>query len=694
VGRLAGLGREHLAALVVLFCAVVLTIFNVRTFDLFWHMANGREMAQSGEVVLRELFSHTHYNEPFENHEWLSQLLLYLTYSSGGLIGLQLLKATLVAVTVGLLYSTVRIFGPAPLPASLLCLLAVGVGLERFMVRPGLFSFALLVLLQWVMYGFRAGRRGPFWLALVPVVMVVWDLLQGAVYGLIFLGAFGAGELAKWALKGKLTGWSGCVPMSTARIRACLICAVATLLCMGLNPHGLTTYGSILGVLSDPTFGQGILEWLPPDFSWTHLDFWLFLALACLLLLSGGRKVDPTALMVLLPFAVMALRYRRAVAVFTLVATPLVAQALAPLLCRTGAGVSRAVRRPLVAALVALVVAIGTAGYKLGGGAQAYTFGWQLEEGLFPVGSVRFIREVGLSGRMFNSDRFGGYLAYHLTPERPIFHYNLPAIFGDFETRLRTPGALKGESFDYAIVWREEELRIVSPPDWVPVYREPGAIVLARRGSVNQAVIERYGITRFDPNLDGATAERLAGKGPAAGATLVGELVDHLSFRHNPRMASLLGWLLSLGAGEIPPARQLELLSRCSKWNGREPALLFATGSARYQLGERAAAREALRRALAADPSAPWARAARLTLAYLILDEGQPDAAVQRFEKLAGEQPDDQEVLYGLALAWEQAGDPHSAIEAWRGYLRVAPPGPWREKAQARLDRLVASPSQ
>lgn len=240
-GRLAGLGREHLAALVVLICAVLLTIFNVRTFDLFWHMANGREMAQSGEVVLRELFSHTHHNEPFDNREWLSQLLLYLAYSSGGLIGLQLLKATLVAVTVGLLYSTVRLFGPSPLPASLLCLLAVGVGLERFMVRPGLFSFALLVLLQWVMYGFRAGRRGPFWLALVPVAMVVWDLLQGAVYGLLFLGAFGAGELAKWALKGRLTGWSGCAPMSTARIRACLVCAAATLVCMGLNPYGLIT---------------------------------------------------------------------------------------------------------------------------------------------------------------------------------------------------------------------------------------------------------------------------------------------------------------------------------------------------------------------------------------------------------------------------------------------------------------------
>jgi tetratricopeptide (TPR) repeat protein len=207
-------------------------------------------------------------------------------------------------------------------------------------------------------------------------------------------------------------------------------------------------------------------------------------------------------------------------------------------------------------------------------------------------------------------------------------------------------------------------------------------------------VIERYGITHFDPNLDGEAAGRLVGRGPAVGAALVGELVDHLSFRHNPRMASLLGWLLSRGAGGVPPDQQLELLSRCSQWNGQEPALLFATGTARYQLGERAAAREALRLALAADRSAPWARAARLTLAYLVLDEGRPNAAVQRFEKLVIEQRDDPEALYGLALALERAGDPNRAIECWQGYLRMAPPGPWREKAQARLERLVASPDQ
>ena len=64
----------------LLLCAVLLVAFPFFDFDIYWHLANGREMVTQGRIINEEIFSYTKAGTPFSNHEWLAQILLYAVY--------------------------------------------------------------------------------------------------------------------------------------------------------------------------------------------------------------------------------------------------------------------------------------------------------------------------------------------------------------------------------------------------------------------------------------------------------------------------------------------------------------------------------------------------------------------------------------------------------------------------------------
>jgi len=136
--------------------ALIIVLYPVIDYDLYWHLANGREMVKGGRVISEEVFSFTHFGEKFENHEWLAQVIFYLIWQSVGpygLLGLKLLAAALV-VLIG--YRTARTQGCQPWLAALLCVFAVLAGQLHYTERPELFSLLNIALLGFILYGYRA----------------------------------------------------------------------------------------------------------------------------------------------------------------------------------------------------------------------------------------------------------------------------------------------------------------------------------------------------------------------------------------------------------------------------------------------------------------------------------------------------------------------------------------------------------
>ena len=64
--------------------------------DSWWQLRAGRDMWNSGQLMLTDVYSHTSYGAFWLNHEWLAEVIDYAAFLAGGLPGVTLLAAALI----------------------------------------------------------------------------------------------------------------------------------------------------------------------------------------------------------------------------------------------------------------------------------------------------------------------------------------------------------------------------------------------------------------------------------------------------------------------------------------------------------------------------------------------------------------------------------------------------------------------
>jgi hypothetical protein len=74
-------------------------------------------------------------------------------------------------------------------------------GIERYRERPEIFSLLFLAFLGFLLSGHATGRLKKRFLFSIPCVLVLWDFLHGAVYGVVYLAFFVAGETIRHFLR-------------------------------------------------------------------------------------------------------------------------------------------------------------------------------------------------------------------------------------------------------------------------------------------------------------------------------------------------------------------------------------------------------------------------------------------------------------------------------------------------------------
>lgn len=554
LGTQSLLGKDRMALLAVFLLSITIVTYPVFDFDLYWHLANGREMVNSARIITEEVFSYTHPGEKFANHEWLGQIIFYLiwnTFGSYGLLGFKLLLTTAMA---WLLYRTLRNERTLPAIAALLCVLAVLAGINRYHERPELFSLFGTALLGFILYGFRAGQLPRRLLWAIPLILVVWDWLHGAVYGLTFLTLFVAGENAKHWLPVLRHQQS----LSMPDLKHLNRCFALTMLAMLINPFGLRSYGIFVGyVIGEADFNQVITEFMPV--SWDEFKvFILLFAWAVLLALRNWRRLDFTHLLLMAVFGFAALRFNRVTGVTAIVLLPIIASML-----RIGIRQGKSVleRRLHLATIFAAGVLMLGNGYSVKfGEAEAepdsdkyhylrlydLAFGYKLDESFYPVGAVNFIKEQKLAGHLYNSGNLGGYLSYRITPERKIFQYNMGRVFGDPFYFVSHPDDLAKWDIDYAIIDTESEMSALFPEqNWAVVYRDEASILVVKRTKKNEALIREHEPHYFNPVLSDSGLLARASD-PEILPRLAEEIGDNLAYREDDRIAAVWAEILML----------------------------------------------------------------------------------------------------------------------------------------------------
>ncbi len=554
-------GRDrwrHLPAATLFFLVAASAIFKISTYDVWWHLAYGKQIFETGEIPRADVFSFTAEGAERTDHEWGFQALVYGLHQLGGSAALIVAKALWLAFTALLVYRFVRReTGLAAVAAIALVPFALA-GHNRFVLRPEILSLGFSVMLASALFRRQRGASATlkeFWW--IPLLFAVWANVHGGlIVGAVMLALCLAGRVVElvWSW------WRGVAMTDDGRPSFATLLSLLPLSLAGglINPFFHRVYGVSFHITS--LHESGIfrnLEWQPPQWP-THWLFFVLVAASAAVVVARWRRPDWPALLNLAFVAAIALKYVRNLAFFGLLA-PIF---LAAILSTKSAPPARPVRPADEAApwrqrlsnllpspLVALILAL--LGVSFLAGNPRFASGLGVDERRLPVAAVDFLDTAEPPGRLLNAHAFGGYAIWRLYPDTQVFIDGRDDIFAELRARLGravVDSRLWTELLDeYQIGYtlleyldRLEEVRVPDPDGgppktalrpyafnhfppshWALVYFDDLAMVHVRRTPEAAALIERYGYSHVFPEDPRFQLEAIAlGWASREGATL------------------------------------------------------------------------------------------------------------------------------------------------------------------------------
>jgi len=369
--------------------------------DSWWHLKTGQYIWEHRKLPVPDPFAYTtalsapayrgeeatrYFNL---THEWLAQLFFYLAWKAGGIPGVILLRALLLAgfcAAAGVLaWRRAGHFYRGLATALIAATVASGFAMDR----PFLFTFLFLGFTVAIL----ESRRG-FWL--LPPLFVVWANCHGGYFlGWVVLGAYCAEALIfRWRKEpapGARTLW---------------IASAGAVLASGLNPNGYSIF-RILGFYRSSYLTSRLLEW-------QHTPVWplswpvILLTVSAIVLLWARKRVRPSDWLLFVAFGAAALMAQRNIILIALIAPVAIASYLP----------QRNRPLPEIAEFAAGLLLLAGLAY---GTATDRFFQLRAQEWKYPAGAVEFLRSHGIQQRMFNSYEYGGYLIWKLWPEQRVF---------------------------------------------------------------------------------------------------------------------------------------------------------------------------------------------------------------------------------------------------------------------------------
>ena len=466
---------HKLPVAILLACALSLGLFHIVSNDVWWHLASGGWVAENLSIPYADPFSHTTLGQKWIYHNWLFDLPLHFIELGGGVTGLIILRAALVvlfSVAVYLMLSKQT----SPAAAAILTLIVLITVRDRFFLRPHLATFIFfaieLNLLSALYKKEKIDFRSPsFWL--VPLVFFFWaNMHAGAIFGLILIASF-------------------CISTVIERkeTKPFFILLAASFAVGLLNPNLWELYAYPFKFLvikkSLPFVNE---EHMPPQWMTTQPRlalFWIFSIAGTVALLLKIKKAPPYLIILYLGFGYLALTSMRGIAPFTIIN----AFAVSKLWLKDINFKPSILLMPLITAAALYL--------------HPYEMKFEVSERAAPLSAADFIERSGIKGNMFNSHPFGGYLIYRFYPDRKVF------IDGRDLLHAKTMGLINAIGYRktlyaYRVEWiiagyRDGVLKELPTDIWSVVFFDNLSVVLARRFSLNDDLIEKEGYRYITP---------------------------------------------------------------------------------------------------------------------------------------------------------------------------------------------------
>jgi hypothetical protein len=450
--------------------------------DLWWHLRTGQLTIQNHCIFHTDPYSFTRTGQPWVDHEWLSEVLMYAIYRIAGFGGLIMLFAAVVSASFMLVFF--RCSG-RPYLAALFTIWAAIASVPLWGVRPQMISLlmasAFLLLLD-----HSVSRPALLWWT-VPL-MLLWANLHAAyALGLVFIFLYLAGEAWQGLFR---EAQSGTRWVRVKRLAWAMVLASTMVSC---NPNGLRIFSYPFATLRSTTMQGFINEWSSPNFhDGKYFPFMLMLLTLIIALPFSRGRMRAQDLLLLAVSSGAALFSVRHIPIFVIVAAPILTLPAKDWFARTRRQLASPVRRPTSApiwlnrlVLAALVLFVGAR--------IQFTLANQKvnETKSFPAKASAFLLAHRASQPILNHYNWGGYMIWKLYPSYRVYIDGRADVYGD--SFLRDFAAAYYLRGGWEMILQKWRIRTVMlPPDaplitglhsdasWKQIYADSQATIMSK----------------------------------------------------------------------------------------------------------------------------------------------------------------------------------------------------------------------
>jgi hypothetical protein len=455
--------------------------------DIWWHLRAGDYTLTHG-MIYADPFSFTKAGIEWINHSWGSQIILYGIWQLAGTFGLAIYTAGLATAGMWFVY---RMSSGNVYLRGFALVVGAATAAVFWSPRPQMISFFLSTVILYLLYLQKRQKIDRLWL--IPIIMGIWgNLHAGFSIGFIFLAGSIAGEVL-----GNIFNRKGETVVSWAGVRKLVLVTIVSVVAICINPYGLKMLTVPFQTISIGALQNFIQEWNSPNFH--QHEVWPFAFLILALFGAAGasqKKLDWTDFILSAGTTFMGLLAGRNIAVFAVVATPVLTHHLNDILAERGWNL-RPVQRVtpgqarlntilvtviLLGALAKVLLVLDTKSVN------------QAEQDYLPVDVTRYLKGANLPGPMFNSYNWGGYFIYNL-PDQPVFVDGRTDLYGDdflshdyLQTATGAPGwqdTLDRYKINFVVVEAgsglDRSLRMQA--GWKLDYEDKLAVVFVREGA-------------------------------------------------------------------------------------------------------------------------------------------------------------------------------------------------------------------
>ena len=506
-----GINAEQVLTIVFVICVFILGIINIEDTDTWTHLSFGRYIVEHKGLPEKEPFVYPSINTPSYIPSWLFGIIFYFAYALFNIYGVILLKAVIITAIFYVLWKDSLLPGRNYIASIIVLTFIIFMVRHRFVERP---DIALMLFLSFTIFALNSFvLENKKYIYFLPLTQLLWvNMHPSIILVVVPFAAFISGGLIQRFIGDKLKVNLPLTP-SAKQLKIIGLVFFTVLAVSFINPYLARPFYAPFELTSADWWKDEIMELQPPTWEYHKSPFLLTAAIIVSFLISI-RKPSLIHLFLVIPFVYLAFTGLRFIFLLGIIGGPVIVRNIASELTIRGPSftVKRfSFSRKLLEGLlvIGLLILTALAVYGVKPFSTGKIFGFGVDYDYFPEGALRYLDKRKITGHVFNTFQWGGYITWRDFPKRTVFVDGRGCLSNDLLEKLdlaRTrPWVLdvlqRNYNFNVSIInypvpgetpvgetLHDTDLAL-SSKDWALVYWDDLAMVYLKRGEELKDII-------------------------------------------------------------------------------------------------------------------------------------------------------------------------------------------------------------